>query len=61
MPDHGESRVDFVLTYEYNQRSFTVDTGAIRKELDGVPINRPEVLRYIEDMIRVSMKELKED
>jgi Histidine kinase-, DNA gyrase B-, and HSP90-like ATPase len=57
----GNPGVDFVLTYEYNQRSFTVDTGAIRKELDGVPINRPEVLRYIEDMIRVSMKELKED
>ena len=57
----GNPGVDFVYTHIYNQRSFTIDTRDIKKELDGVPINRPEVLRYIEDMIKVSIKELKED
>jgi hypothetical protein len=57
----GNPGVDFVYTHEYNQRSFTIDTRDIKRELDGVSINRPEVLRYIEDMIKVSIQELKED
>jgi anti-sigma regulatory factor (Ser/Thr protein kinase) len=57
----GNPGVDFIFTYEYNQRSFTLDTRDLKRELDGVPINRPEVLRYIEDMIKESMHELKKD
>jgi len=57
----GNPGVDFVYTHEYNQRSFTIDTRDIKRELDGVSINRPEVLRYIVDMIKVSIQELKED
>lgn len=57
----GNPGVDFVYTHIYNQRSFTIDTRDIKKELEGVPINRPEVLRYIEDMIKASIRELRED
>ena len=56
----GNPGVDFVYTHEYNRRSFTIDTRDLRKELDGVPINRPEVLRYIEDVIKESGRALKE-
>lgn len=56
----GNQGVDFVYTHEYNERSFTIDTREIKRELDGVPVNTPEVLRFITDMIRTSLKELKE-
>jgi len=56
----GNPGVDFIYTHEYNRRSFTIDTRDIRKKLDGVPINRPEVLRFIEDVIKESGRELKE-
>jgi hypothetical protein len=56
----GNPGVDFVYEYEYNKKSFSLDTREIKKELDGVPVNRPEVLRYISDMIEGSVKELKE-
>jgi len=57
----GNPGVDFVYTHEYNQRSFTIDTRDIKRELEGVPVNTPGVLRFIADMINGSLKELKED
>jgi len=30
-----------------------------RKDLDGVPVNNPEVLKYIADTIKASLKELR--
>jgi hypothetical protein len=57
----GNPGVDFTYTHEYNKRYFAIDTRQIKKELDDVPINRPEVLRYIEDVVNVAIKELREN
>jgi anti-sigma regulatory factor (Ser/Thr protein kinase) len=52
----GNPDVDFLYVYEINGEAFTLDTREIRKELDGVPINAPEVIRFIGDMIKDSLK-----
>jgi anti-sigma regulatory factor (Ser/Thr protein kinase) len=57
----GNADVDFEYTHEANGRSFHLDTGRIRDELEGVPFNHPNVIRYIERMIRESLEELKQD
>jgi len=51
--------VDFVYTHAVNGDTFELDTRAIRHELEGVPINHPEVLGHIDKMIDESLKELR--
>jgi hypothetical protein len=43
--------IDFLLEHKKNDNSYTLDTAAIKNELDGVPINTPEVIRIIKDDI----------
>lgn len=55
----GNSKVDFVYMHEVDNKSFDIDTRHIRQELEGVPINSPEVLRHLTNTVRESLKELK--
>jgi anti-sigma regulatory factor (Ser/Thr protein kinase) len=54
----GNPEVDFVYTHERNGRSFQVDTRELRKELEGIPITHPEVLKTIGHSIRESLEEI---
>jgi len=42
---------DWILRMEQDGRSFTMDTRVFREILQGIPLNEPEVLRYIRDFI----------
>ena len=42
---------DIVFSYTVNTQNYVFDTGEIRKVLDGVDINSPEIIVYIKDMI----------
>ena len=55
----GNPDVDFIYTHERNRNHFQMDTRQIKEELDGVPINHPEVLKYIDGTIKESLEELK--
>jgi hypothetical protein len=55
----GNPEVDFLYVHEINDKSFTIDTREIKKELDGVPINAPEILNWIISTINDSLKELR--
>lgn len=55
----GQPDVDLVYTHSLNQRSFCLDTREIKKELDGVPINHPEVVNHLTEFIRESLEELR--
>lgn len=55
----GNPDVDFIYTHELDGKHFQMDTRQIKKELDGVPINHPEVLQYIASTIKESLEELK--
>jgi hypothetical protein len=57
----GNPGVDFLYVHEINGDSFSIDTRDIRKELGGVPINTPEIIRWIINTINGSLKALKRE
>lgn len=55
----GNPDVDFIYVHRVDDRSFEIDTRRIRKELEDVPINSPEVIRFLADTIDQSLREVK--
>jgi len=55
----GNPEVDFVYTHEVDGRVFRLDTREVKQELDGVEITHPEVVRFIGDMVRESLAEIR--
>lgn len=51
------SDIRYILKYNNNGKSFVVDTKEIEDNLDGIPINEYEVVKFIEDMIKENMLE----
>lgn len=51
--------IDFSFHHIRNNRSFTLKTAEIRKKLEGIPINAPQVIKYIKDDIREWLNETK--
>ena len=47
----GNSDVDFLYRHRHNDRQFELDTRQIRKEIDDIPINHPEILKYIRGVL----------
>jgi anti-sigma regulatory factor (Ser/Thr protein kinase) len=43
--------MDIIFEHRKNDDLYTLDTGEIRKELDGIPINTPDVIKIIKDDI----------
>ncbi len=39
--------VDFNFHYFVDGKDFTLDTGELKRELDGVPVNHPEVISFL--------------
>lgn len=39
--------VDFDFRYRVDGKDFLLDTGELKRELDGVPVNHPEVISYL--------------
>lgn len=48
---------DFVYTYEYGERSFSLDTRQMRQILGGIPLNAPEVSEYILEYLTENKQE----
>lgn len=42
---------DFLYTYRYNGRSFSLDTREFRQILEGVPFDTPEISEYIREYL----------
>jgi hypothetical protein len=53
----GNPGVDFAYTHEVDGKVFDLDTREIKEELEGVPINHPEVVKYIATLIRESLED----
>ena len=47
----ANSGVDFFYKHRHNDRRFEMDTREIRKEIDDIPINHPEIIKYIRGVI----------
>ncbi|HNQ65098.1 MAG TPA: ATP-binding protein [Smithella sp.] len=54
----GNSFVDFLYKHRHNDRRFSLDTRTIRKEIDDLPINHPEILKYIRDVIDDGLEDI---
>lgn len=47
----GHPDMDFTLTYERDSFSYRFDSSALKENLDGVPINLPDVLKLVQEDI----------
>jgi len=47
----GNCDIDFLYRHRRNERQFELDTRDIRKEIDDIPINHPEILKYIRNVL----------
>lgn len=47
----GNPEIDFVYTHHRGTQSFCIDTRQLRQTLEDIPLNEPEVLAFIGDMI----------
>jgi len=54
----GNSAVDFLYRYKRNNQHFQMDTRKIRKEISDVPINHPEILKYIRGVLEEGFDEI---
>ena len=43
--------IDFLFEHKKNDKAYTLDTAEMKKDLDGVPINNPEVIKIIKNDI----------
>ncbi len=43
--------IDFLFEHKKNDKVYTLDTAEMKKELDGIPINNPEVIKIIKNDI----------
>lgn len=49
--------IDFVYSYRYNDKGFTLDTREFRKILQGLPIDSPDVMQYIKEYLTENKEE----
>ena len=54
----GNPRVDFSYTHEKGNKRFSFDTTDVKNELDGIPLNHPEVVKSIRNYLQEGFEEL---
>ena len=47
----GDDAPDFVWTYRVDGREFVFDTRELRRQLDGVPMDSPEIVLFVRDLL----------
>lgn len=57
----GHPGVDFVYTHSKNDFDFVLDTRDLKKELEDVPINHIEVLKYLREHVKGELREIGAD
>ncbi|MEW6001096.1 MAG: ATP-binding protein [Nitrospirota bacterium] len=54
----GNPEIDFLYEHKRNSYLYSIDTKEIKSELEGVPINSPEVIKIIKKDIEEGLEEL---
>jgi len=57
----ANSQVDFFYKHRHNDRRFELDTRKIRKEIEDVPINHPEIIKYIRGTFEEGLSEIESE
>ncbi len=55
---HGHPNMHFTFVFEIDDRGFTLDTVELSNQLEGVPLDIPEVLLWIKEFVRQSLLEI---
>jgi len=55
----GYPEVDFLYCHLYNDHEFQFDTRDIRRELEGIPLNEPAVLRHLKAGIEEELRKIR--
>ncbi|MFW6022687.1 MAG: ATP-binding protein [Halanaerobiaceae bacterium] len=50
--------VDFKYKHKYRDREFVFDTGDVKKELEDIKINQPEVMKWIREFLEEGLEDL---
>lgn len=50
--------LDFIYAHQLNQKNYTFDTREIKEVLEGIPLNEPEVVKMLRNMIKENLSEL---
>lgn len=53
------SDVDFIYMHRHNARQFKLDTRSLRKDIGDVPMQHPEIIKYIRGVIEEGLREIK--
>ena len=54
----GSPEVDFTLDYRVDERQYLFSTEPIREIMEGIPLDEPEVLSYLQDMMAENIKNI---
>lgn len=54
----GNMNVDFIYRHQHNSGVFILDTREVKKEIEGVPINHVEVLRFLRQHMQEGLDEI---
>ena len=52
----GLGEADLVFTYSVEDREFVFDTREVKAELEGIPMDNPEILVFIRDLLKENIK-----
>jgi Histidine kinase-, DNA gyrase B-, and HSP90-like ATPase len=55
----GNPQVDFIYTHEVDGRVFSLDTREVKKELEGVEVTHPRVIKFLGELVRDSLEEIR--
>jgi len=55
----GHPEVDILYLYKVNGEHYSMDTQEIKSHLNGIPINAPEVIRFIREHINEGLQNLR--
>ncbi len=51
--------IDFIYHHRYQNKAFDLNTVEIKKELDGMDINKPKILKWIDGYIEEGLEDLR--
>lgn len=54
----GSPDIDFIYRHSINGKEFLMDTAQLRRVLDGVPLDTPDVLSWISEFVSEGLSEL---
>ena len=52
--------VDYIWTYRIDGREFVFDTREVKEQLEGVPIDSPEIIVFIQDLLTENIQTVNE-